>query len=394
MIYNSKDILFDNIYEDIAVVLITGHYDSIINMVVDTIKDKYSTKVNNSEIDNIMKKEFNIESVEESVNNTVDFDTFFEVVKTPSVSGKWICICDLDSMSKKHYDKVVSYINKPSKFGILIIKSTDYKVYNKLANKNKFKISKNVNHISLSFPDQGVMKKIISEMIKEKGKSIDNNAIQHLMIKLNGNYKDIVEIVEMITSEINEDTIKLPELRKLIKNIEYFSVNDFIEELTKPLMNDNTNNKKVYRMMADMIDTYGASNLVGLLIKSVDTMIDLRVLINRGTIPVKINYFYSDVIKEISKDSRYSKYAKMKEYTLRKRASIAAQTSLRDWVFIRLMLEKVKYNRDENACIRAIYDVVIRSVLNKDRLLNIIGVDNVIDKEETVIDSISFDKNS
>jgi hypothetical protein len=93
-----------------------------------------------------------------------------------------------------------------------------------------------------------------------------------------------------------------------------------------------------------------------------------------------------------------SKYGKMSEWKFRSKAILASQTSLRDWEYMKLILNKaienVKISDAEMdiKCQRALYDLCTRSVITADRVNNIIGIDDVLDKGLRYIDKVVFDE--
>jgi hypothetical protein len=148
--------------------------------------------------------------------------------------------------------------------------------------------------------------------------------------------------------------------------------------------------------MIALEDELGAKNLVYQLLKVIDESIEFRVLINSGKIPIGIKYFYKDVINDLGGEK--GPYGKMKEWTFRNKAALASQTSLRDWEYMKLILyraiENPRISDDEMdaKCQKALYELCTRSVITPDRINNIIGIDNILNKNFDYINRIEYDE--
>ena len=385
MKYNFKDILNADIYNNCDVAVITGRNHIFIDMVIDTFKDlvdSETSEITTSEL----AGEFNVRE-EEYSGNYVDIDTFKDVIGSPSINGRWVCICDYKSLNKKQKGYIDLYKRKPSNLGLLIVYSTDFVDYRNMLKDNVLRMSLRSHIFDLSFPHWATLKEIINSIFESKGKRIEVNALEQFTIKLGKAYDNLYELVDLVIDESGGPCISNLDVKRAMKGIENFTIDDFIEQMLQPLKNDSTNNKKIYRIMASMMDEYGSLKLAKRMLSTVNELIEFREHINKGTIPVKINYIYNDCIKEIGKDSKISKYS---EYRFRKMAMTAAQTSLEDLVYIKIMLMKAVRTYNEEERFGLLYDTVTRSVLNDNIIDNIIGVDNIMDNQCRYIDSITI----
>lgn len=385
MKYTFKDILNEDIYKECDVAIITGRNHIFIDMVIDTFKD-----IVNSETDEIttseLDEEFNVREEEQS-GNYVDIDTFKNVIGSPSINGRWICICDYKSLNKKQKGYIDLYKRKPSNLGILIIYATDFVDYKDILRDNVLKASLRSHVFDLSFPHWSTLKEIIDNIFRSKGKRIEVNALEQFTIKVGRAYDSLYEYIDLVIDESDGPHISNLDVKRAMKGIENFTIEDFIEQMLQPLPNDKANNKKIYRIMVSMLEEYGSEKLCKKMLSTINELIEFREYINRGIIPVKINYIYNDCIKEIGKDSRISKYS---EYRFRKLAMTAAQTSLEDLVYIKIMLMKAIRTYNSEGRFELIYDIVTRSVLNDNIIDNIIGIDNIIENQCNYIDSITI----
>ena len=402
MRYNFRDIQNAEIYENTKVMFVLGKYVWFNNMVCDTLKG-ISFDIGDDEtysvapvIDTTLSDEFGVERSDDSaLSNSVDFSTFMEVIGVANINGKWYCRTDLSMLNKKQKDQLLKYIKEPSDNGILVITSNDWMQYKELLKNRVIGISKDVHLIQLSFPSKPILKSIIAQWFDERGVQIEGSAADLFIMKMSTAYEEYEEQLNNIMSMHKETVLNAKDIRTYMRGIEHFVVDNFIEELVKPLSNDKVNNKKIFKMLATLEDEIGAKNLLYQTLKIVDEAIEYRLLINDGYIPIGINYFFKDIIDGLPDKEKYEKTT---EWKFRKKVILASQTSLRDWYYMKLILTKAIENpriSDKELdirCQKALYEVCTRSVLNKSRIDNIIGISNVLNIDFDNLDSIIFDE--
>lgn len=388
MKYGFRDILNEDLYKNCNFAVITGRAYVFINMIIDTFKEMAVDE--NSELQSRVdiSDEFRLSSDDERSSNYVDIDTYREVSGSPSINGKWFCVCDYKTLNKKQRGYIETVKRNPSKHGILLVYSTDYKDYKGYLKDNVLATSKRSHLIEVSFVHDATLKTIISEMFRQKGKNIDVNSLRYFITKLGRDYDSLEDMVDSVVAETAYPAVTIMDVRSALKGVENFTMEDFIEELMTPLADDKTTNRKIYRMMAAMVEQYGSVGLANRLVKEIDTLIEFRRYINSGVIPVSISYIYNDCIKAIGKDSWISKIS---EGRFRRKALLAAQTSLKDLVYMKMILYNAIGQHDEEVGYRAIYELVTRQVISEDRINNIIGVSNIITSSYTSIDSYVYE---
>lgn len=395
MKYGFKDILNAEIYESTQVMFILGQYPWFNNMVCDTLKSMCVQ--DNQDYGTEVIEEFGLDTddSDDSSVSSVDFATFLEVIGVTSVNGKWFCRTDYSLLNTKQKEALNNYIRKPSENGILIIVSTDWRQFREILRNRVLNVSKSVHVMQLSWPNRSVLKGIVAQSFEEKGIQADSSAVGFFIMRMSNAYDKYESQIDSIVDMHKGDRLTSKDLKVYMKGIENFIVDDYIKELVKPLQNANTNSKKVFKIMIALEDEFGAKNLVYQLLKKINEYIDFRILINNGYIPIGINYFYNDIIENIPNKDKYSK---MNEWSFRNKANIASLTSLRDWEYMKLILSKavenVKLPPDvmDEKCQRALYDISTRSVMTADRLNNVVGFDNVLNKQFIEINKIIYDE--
>ena len=397
MQYSFKDMLNTAIYENTAVMFVVGKYVIFNNMIGDTLKQICIDADVDYESTVSISDEFGLgrDNNDEVWSNTVDFNTFLDVIGVSSINGKWFCRTDLSLLNKKQKERLNEYIKNPSDNGILVITSTDWQVYREYLRNRTLRISKKSHLIQLGFPNRNILKQIVKQMFESKGLEIDAKAVDLFIIRLSQAYDDYDTVIDNISEIHKEGVIDSKLMKDYLKGIENYVISDYVEELMKPLSSDKTNNKKVLRMMTILEDDLGSKNLVYQLLKIIDECIEYRILINNGYIPIGINYFFNDVIKSIPNNE---KYKDMQEWQFRKKARLASLTSLKDWEFMKLFLNKavenVRISDDEmdKKCQKALYEITTRSVLSESRIENIIGMSDSINIEMSKLNRVIYNE--
>lgn len=398
MKYSFKDILTQEIYDNTRVMLVVGKFNVFNNLVVDTLKDMSVDKFIINQSLTSLADEFGLDDDkgDDKISTAVDFDTFLEVVNVANINGKWFCNLDLDTASKKQKENLFKYIKTPSRYGILVITSKDFKQYKDLL-KHKLLLTGQYTHImQLGFPNRVVLKDVVEGMFREKNLYPDSKSLELFIVRINTEYDKYLDIINKIEQEHTDgNDISIEQMKKYLRGIEYFDIDDFMYELVKPISSAKVNNKKIIRMVSSLREKYEVDDLVNKLLIKINELIDFRLMINRGHIPINMRYLFSDVIKLIGQDS---KYAKMNEFVFRRKADLASQTSLNDWIYMKLILTKASLVGFEGsferkmACEKAVYDLAMRSVLPESRLNNIVGIDNILYDKINNIDKVTFDE--
>jgi len=205
MKYNFKDILTQEIYDNTRVMVITGRYQLFNNLVADTLKEMSVERTFINGIDLGLAAEFGIEDDDSAVSTSVDIDTFFDVVNVSNINGKWFCRVGLESINKKQKDKILNYIKQPSKNGILVLMSTEFKDYKDFLKNKSLQFGQYAHLMQLSFPNRLVLKSIVSNMFNEIGIEVDNQAVDYFIMRLNTEYDEYEKVITDIIEKHKEN---------------------------------------------------------------------------------------------------------------------------------------------------------------------------------------------
>ena len=390
MFYKFDSILVEDIYLRSRVFIAVGKYSIFNNMAVDTLKGFLhgSSAVNSDAV--ALVDDFGIEEDSTSGNgiNSVTLEQFLELVYTPSVIGKWYCQIDWGYLSKKNKERVLKYFKDPNENGVLVITSTDWKVYRELLNNKVIRQSMKTNLLQLSFPDRKTLKAVVKQLFESKNIMLDNGALELFINRMSSAYDKYEETIEKIAEGFGDKhsdvAVKASDMKVYMKGIENFVLDDFIRALTKPLNSAKSNKKKVLSIMVMLEEEMGAYELVRQTLIRVNELIDYRLLINKGCIPIGLKFFFKEVVNNLPDPE---KYQKVNEYTFRRKASLASETSLQDWVYMRMILLGAIENRRvsdevlEFRCKKALYSLCNRTILTENRINNDIKISNILEQE-------------
>lgn len=393
MVFKFSDITGKELYEKSSVAFVLGKYDIFINMVADKFKGLCVDRGSGESVKDLVGSEFGLSSDEGSTSTSVDFNTFMNVSSIPNINGKWYCKVELNSLNKKQKEKMLRYIKSPSKNGILVLVSNDWQVYREYLNNRIIKSSSQIGLVQLTYPYRDTLIEIVKELFEAEGMKISVDATEVFITKMSKAYDEYESVIKGIREQhTSDEMINIAQLREYMRGIEYFDIDDFLCEVIKPLSSEVvTGRKRIVKVMAVLADELGAKKLVYTMLSKVNEMIEYRININKGIIPIGVRYFFRDVIKELG-----SKYEKINEWVFRKKADLASQTSLRDWEYMQLILKSalddkmLSESESEMRCKKALYELCTRSVLTESRINNIIGAENVLDYGMNELNKIKY----
>lgn len=377
MIYKFKDLYNPKLYDDSSIVYVTGKYNVFNNIVIDKFirLSKGDTSI---DFDTELFEEFGLSdtNLKSAISNTIDTDTFFDTVYSPPITGKWLTIVDYNTLTKAQLKRLQLYQKDPSPNGILIIRATEYRDYKSLLKDRFIATSNIVNLIQLSFPNRDTLNKVVRYMFKQRNIIPHSKAVDLFIMRMSSNYNAYTDIMDNIMQQLGsydrQVELDYDTLKSLLKGVQFYLLDDFILTLTLPMKSKNIQRtRKVYSMEQELIYELGHKGLVYKLRSRVDELIEMRIAINKGYIPIRVKYSTREAKERIGENSRLHR---LSNYSFKHTAYIASQTSLKDWLFIRLLLEGTDYER-------IIHTIVNRYALSRDRILNNLTIKNDIDND-------------
>lgn len=412
MIYRFSDIHNEKMYDTTQVMFIAGNLDIFNNMINDRLKDSCRGEMEDIDIPTELMSEFGIEDTDSEVGstlNSVDIDSYFDLCNTPSVIGKWFCSESYEDLSKKQRERLEKFIRTPSENGVLVIRVADFRDIKGLLGNKVIKNSGVVNLIRVSFPNKVTLRKIVLELFNKHEVSVEEKAIDLFILRVSDQYNEYQSLVEKIALNCKGTVVDYSTMAEQLKGVENYVIDDFIEELaSKPIgRREISVNRKIYKIERALLNEYKPADILRQLYKKIDNIIEMRVMINKGAVPSMVKFKVETAQTRIGEGSRLSK---LSEYGFMKLYKQAQLTSLKDWVFIKLILsslydnDKPKYMISESEYYKVLHAIINRTTFSNYRLLNDMHIEDVsrvyIDKldkylyedRENGVDSMGMDE--
>ena len=404
MKFTFKDITNKEVYDTAKVLFVVGPYNIFNNIAIDAVKDlcKPSFSYKGYHSTGLLKglDPSELESI--SISNVVDINTFPHVLSTIGVSGKWFCSVDYTFLTKKQKSWLDGYIKNPADTAKLVVYCHNFKDYRNLLKSKVLINSLNAHILQLSFPYRQALESVVKMLFTQREVNIEQKAIELFIMRMSNSYDSYEETIDKIIVEsVPKDTstaidpkwkytITYNDTLSAMKGIENFVLDDFLERLLIPLNSDKTNGKnKIYRMLSALLEEMGPQQLVNKLKYKIDDYIEFRLAINSGIIPVIAKFSVIEAKERLGENSSLSKFS---DYTFRRMAKIAGKTSLRDWVYMKMILSTASFKRGQESYEKALYSLINRSVLTESRLNNDIGIENIMTVDLDRLDKIKYDK--
>ena len=272
----------------------------------------------------------------------------------------------------------------------------DFRTYKYISRNNALKGSKTAHFIELSFPRRDILESIIRDSFEKRNVKVNDKAIQLFILRMSNAYNDYNIVIDKIADYYKGKTIGFDEMQDGLKGIDNYVLDDFLSELTKGVgCNKLIGRRKIYKMYKSLLDSLSAKDFVSRLKNKVDNMVELRILINEGKIPVLVRYNAKEIQDKLDDESRLKT---MSTYSFRKYAYIASKTSLEDWFYMQMILNgnyrlMNKLNKSEDDYNHILLTLIHRNTLNPDRLMNSIGVKSILDESLSELNAVLYDEN-
>lgn len=374
MIYNFKDINNLDIDKNSYILFLGGNYPIFSNMVSDRCAEGCKGEL---KVDLSMYDEFNIDASVEAIEK-IDFDSFLMYVKTRKLVGKWFCSIDYKNLTKKQQEYLVDYMKHPSENGLLVVYLHDWRDVKGFSKNRIIQKSPNVNMLDLSWPNRKILQGLLIDIFKDRKVTLHESAAQLFIMRMGNQYNDYMEEIEKICLGNENKSINYNMMLSYLDGITNYAIDDFVMSIIKPVKNDKiVLTRKSYKVLNTLIDDLGAKSLVRRLRSRVDTYIEYRININNGNIPILVPYSVEEVQKKLPDTSLIKKVS---DVSFKKNAKIASLTTLKDWYFIKMILESASKSKDEQDYVRVLMAVIHRGIFPQDRLLNLIGIKNTLNE--------------
>lgn len=384
MIYNFDDIYNKEMYINSKIIFVTGQYPVFNDLVIDKFKDFNKTEVENSKSE--MLDEFGYDTSEIKQLNKVSFDEFMQVKNKSPLQGKWYCSFEFSELSKKQQEMFMGYYKNPSDKGVLVVNMLDFKVFKKYLRDKFIKNSTDVNLIKLNFPTKKALTSIVQQMLGSV--PIEPKAMALFIMRMGKDYNEYNNVLGRLSMKYQYSSITYKDMLLELKGIANFVIDDYIIKLAEPLKTTKVSKrKKVYTIQKALVNDLGYRSFVNKLRHRIKDLVEMRILINKGEVPVGIKYNVKKVQQRLPEKHTLKK---LSEYSFRCLSEIATKFCLRDLVVILTLLNTVGKQSSDYEFARVINTISNRTSFEKERLLADLEIIDICDKID--IDCLRYDE--
>lgn len=386
MIFSFKDIDNNGLYEKSRVIVVAGQHNLFNRLFIDRVRNSVKVERKNANSGNTLMSEFfgdEEETADDISQGSIDLETFFKVVNTPSLIGRWYCCTEYQFISKKDKEKIKNYIKRPSENGVLVLVANEWNDIKELRRLQSLRSSQYSHMVELGFPGRKQLFGIVSTLFRENNKNIGELAAKLFIMRMSTAYDEYEETIQVVCERLSEKTdVSYDDMKEAMKGIENFIMDDFIKALLKPVNSIKVvKSRKVYKILDSLMEELTAREVVNKLKFRFKDMIEFRFSINKGVIPVRGRYNADKIKERIDENSRIKKIGNM---AFKRNAYIASMTSIGDWLYMYNILDKVRAGADDSEYFHSLIALMHRGVMSNDRLMNEIYVKNTL--SESLVD--------
>lgn len=339
---------------DTSILILAGKYDIFSNLIQDSQRKRCKEDALNLVVTSETLMEFG-GCTDTNRDTGLTLREFYSLVYSPKLIGKWFCVVDYESLGADALKILAKYMNKPSEYGVLVIRVKDFRMYRVFERDRRVKESTAINYINLSFPSRKVLNRIVTSLFESKGLVIEKDARDLFINKLSTGYDEYEGMAERFV-DYKSELITYEIVAKILKGVENYILDDFMLELTKVVLKDKKTNRKIYKMVRSLLSDYSLKELLKRINRKAKDICEMRFYINKGYIPVGYPYSLAEVQSRVSEKSRLKN---MSAYTFKKILNIAKRTSLEDWVYIVQLTNTLSLSSVDNM-------IILHALLHRD----------------------------
>ena len=376
-VYNFSGIFDEKIYSTGRLVMVVGKYSVFSNIVCDKLRALSKGSGEHQVVENEIFEEFGGQEHSVGISTSgLGFDMFMDVAITPPLFGKWYCCVELSELTPRQKTRLDKYMKKPSEYGCLVVRSSEFKDYSKYIKDKTLRGSQVAHLIQLSFPSRKALSEVVDMMFERYGYSVTPDASKLFILRMSDAYDDYEQQIERVVELSASKNVTIQTMKEALRGVENFVLDDFIKQLTVAVKSTKmAPNRKINKMLKAMVEEYGAIGLVKKLRYKINDAIEMRMIINSGVVPVRIRYSVSEAKSRLPDEN---KLKKLNDYSFKRLAQVAALTSLRDWIYMLMILNTPELAYSEEQHTRALFSLINRGAYSDTRLMNVIGVQDIL----------------
>ena len=209
-------------------------------------------------------------------------------------------------------------------------------------------------------------------------------------MRLGSDYNSYSSILQTIAVDYRDKYIGYDDMLQYIQNIDNYNIDEFIERLVKTKINDKfVKTRKVYKAYYSIVEDIGAESFLRRLEYKIKALVEMRVYINNGKVPVLVRYGAKEVQDSLPDNSPLKK---LSTFSFKRLARLANETSLRDWSYILMLIKSSRYSKfkTEEQCESIIHSIIHRYVFSSERLNNDMGITDTLSSSLYALNRVQY----
>ena len=373
MIYRFDELYNDDLIKRSAVLFITGSTALFNRIMSDRVKKSCQGEqldLDLSDFSDWLKPGNN------ETSEALSFEQYLLYCNTTRVTGMWYSSVDYALLSKREKEQLKAHLKHPATNGKLVVYVMNFRDKFELLKDNTIRHGGSVNLIQLDFPRRQALNRLVKEEFQKRGVEIDRPSTELFVLRLGTYYDKYSETIDRVCN--GRKQISYTEMQAELRGVTSYVLWDLTKSIVKAYHSDSMKSmksRKAVKVLKTIIPELGEQKVLQQFKRKIDDLVELRYYINVGAIPIMVSYDLKKVRERLPKESRLQK---LSDQTFRINVKLASETSLKDWLYIKMIVDNASSKRSDMEAIRGLAAAINRSAYPNERILNDIGIKNVL----------------
>lgn len=373
MIYRFDELYNDDLIKRSAVLFITGSTALFNRIMADRVKK--SCQGEQLDLDLSAFSDW-LKPGDNETSEALSFEQYLLYCNTTRVTGMWYSSVDYALLSKREKEQLKAHLKRPATNGKLVVYVMNFRDKFELLKDNTIRHGGSVNLIQLDFPRRQALNRLVKEEFQKRGVEIDRPSTELFVLRLGTYYDKYSETIDRVCN--GRKQISYTEMQAELRGVTSYVLWDLTKSIVKAYNSDSMKSmksRKAVKVLKTIIPELGEQKVLQQFKRKIDDLVELRYYINVGAIPIMVSYDLKKVRERLPKESRLQK---LSDQTFRINVKLASETSLKDWLYIKMIVDNASSKRSDMEAIRGLAAAINRSAYPNERILNDIGIKNVL----------------